>query len=63
VDSTVQGVDGGKVESVRDFLRALKDHKPGDKIRIMVKRGSGRAREVAVTLPEIPPPERAPRQP
>lgn len=63
VDSTIQGVDGAPVETVRDFLRQLKERKPGDKIRLMVKRGRGRAREVVVTLTEIPPPERVPSRP
>lgn len=47
----ILAVDGQQVQTYQELLREVREHEPGDAVRLRVKRGPGEPLEVAVTRP------------
>ena len=49
----IVGFDGVKIDNIYDYTYALRSRKPGQSVRIMIKRG-GQSLELTVTLGRRP---------
>jgi S1-C subfamily serine protease len=52
-DDVITKIDGKEVGEVPTFVKAIKDHKPGDKITLTVLR-DGKEKDVKITVGEAP---------